>query len=290
MANTQETLIGSARMDEEVKKPLLFVLKDNSVDTKHLKKGCITKDLIASSFMEELAEEVREQAVKQISNSFIKDCFGDSATVTISQKLLTDTVNSLYDQIREINGDPSVGFYMTVNPSYFIGEKGEDIHIEAVSTSSVFEKIALYADDVLIAGSEDLNVYRKECDTHIDDTTVIKCVATILGVEYTVKKTVSKYTSFWMGAGNAYEDIMNIEHLVPIGSAFRGSYEVTCQEGEHIIIVLGDTLKRDFIRADLNGFEIPFTTTKVKVDDNDYWALLSDNIYRAGTYLINING
>ena len=290
MANTQETLIGSAQITEEVKKPLLFVLKENSVGTKHLQKGSITANHVSESFLEELTKQVVDTASQSFAASFIKNYFGDCSDVTVSQKLLTDTVNSIYEQIREIKGEPSVGFYLTVTPSYYVGENGQDIHIEAVSTSSIFEKVALYANDELIAGTEAQNVYRKECDTHVEDTTVIKCVATLLGVEYTIKKVISRYTSFWLGAGTSYENIMDVEHLVSVGSSLRGSYEVTCKEGEHLIIILGDSLKRDFIRADLNGFEIPFTTTKVTVDDSNYWVLLSDNIYREGTYTINING
>lgn len=291
MSQNKEKSIGVAQMQEgQPRNRYRFVLKENSVGTKHLQKECVTAELLSPSFIEELTKTLTEKVASNINSRFVKDYFGNGTSVTVSQKLLTDTVNSIYDQIREIKGEPSAGFYLTVTPSYFVGDKGQDIHIEAVSTSNVFEKVALYADDELIAGTEAKNVYKQECNTHINDTTTIKCVATVLGVEYTLQKTVSKYTSFWLGAGNAYEDIMNVEHLVSIGSAFRGSYEVTCKEGEHLVIILGDTLKRDFIRADLNGFEIPFTTTKVVVDDNTYWVLLSDNIYREGTYTINING
>ncbi len=290
MANTQEQFIGSARMDGEAERRLSFVLKENSVGTKHLQEGCITAKHLASSFIQEVTENVLDKVASSIQADLIKDYFGNSSGVTVSQKLLTDTVNSIYDQIREIKGEPSVGFYLSVTPSYFIGESGADIQIEAVSTSGIFEKVALYADDVLIAGTEATNVYKQTCTFHVTDTTVIKCVATIMGLEYTSEKTIAHLTSFWLGAGQAYKDIMDIDHLVSIGNSFRGSYEVTCQEGDHIIIVLGNTLKRDFIRADLNGFEIPFEITKAKEGEETYWTLVSENIYRAGTYSINING
>ena len=45
-----------------------------------------------------------------------------------------------------------------------------------------------------------------------------------------------------------------------------------------------------FIRADMNGIEIPFTEQIVDIDDYSYSVLTSENAYVAGTYNIDING
>jgi hypothetical protein len=70
----------------------------------------------------------------------------------------------------------------------------------------------------------------------------------------------------------------------------RGAHDVEVGDGEHIIIVLGDSLAPGFIRADINGVEIAFDETSVVVDEKIYKVLTSENTYQEGTYNIDING
>jgi hypothetical protein len=127
-------------------------------------------------------------------------------------------------------------------------------------------------------------------DTHIDDTSVIKCVAQILGIEYTKEVSVSHYSSFWLGAGSSYEDVMVDSNLRQLNEGMVGSYDVEISSsGQHIILVLGESLASDFVRADMNGFEIPMTETTQIVDGITYKVFTSDNIYALGTYNIDIN-
>ena len=66
--------------------------------------------------------------------------------------------------------------------------------------------------------------------------------------------------------------------------------DVAVADGEHIIIVMGDTWRPAFFRADMNGIEIEFDESAVTVDGKDYKALVSKSAYEAGTYNIDING
>jgi hypothetical protein len=83
---------------------------------------------------------------------------------------------------------------------------------------------------------------------------------------------------------------MDVQHVIPITNGMRGAYDVIVHEGEHIIVIVGESLREGFIRADINGVEIAFTESTVTVDDNTYRVFVSKDTYQAGTYNIDING
>ena len=288
MSETREKHIGEAPLGENARKKLLFLLKEGSVGTEHLKDGSVTASKLATGIVDSLVDPLYEKIFEKVDSTFVADSFGNSTERTVSQKLLTDTVNDLYAKIREISGEPPVGLYLTATPEYFIGEEGADIHIEAISTNGIFEKVAFWVDEVFINEAE--SVYRLEADTHIDKSSVIRCRAQVLGMDYEVTREITHYNSFWLGAGSSYQDIMDTAHIVPFENRLRGAYNVTCQEGDRIIIIVGEHLREGFIRADLNGFEIPFASKVVTLGGNTYWVMTSENRYVAGTYNIDING
>ena len=284
-----EKYIGEGKLVGDIKKKLLFILNEDSIDTKHVKNGSITAEKLSEGIIDGLSEFVSEKVLDILVERIVANKFGNAENISISQKLLTDTINDIYAKLRDMAGEPPVGLYLTATPEYYIGEEGADVNIEAISTSGVFEHIAFYVDDELLAESE--YVYRFQANTHIDNDAVIRCDATIMGIDYTTEKTVRRYNSFWLGAGTTYEDVMNLEHIIPVESeTLRGAYDVTCDEGNRFFIILGSAFKESYIRADLNGFEIPFTMTKITKDGNDYWVYASENQYHAGTYNIDING
>lgn len=290
MSQNQEKFIGEAQMTEKPKGGFLFILKEDSVGNKHLKKGCITSDKLADDFISSLVDSLTEKVIEAIKGEIVVDKFGNKTSVSVSQRLITDTINDIYNQLRDLKGEPPIGLYLTASPEFFIGEEGADVHLKAISTQGIMEHVAFYVDDVMIEGSEAEDVYQTEADVHIDGTSTFRCEATIFGIDYSVEKIITHYTSFWLGASNSYQDIMDTAHTIPIEQTIRGAFNVECEEGDHFIIIVGDTLKAGFIRADLNGFEIPFDVQKITKDGNDYWVFTSQNVYHAGTYNIDING
>ena len=94
---------------------------------------------------------------------------------------------------------------------------------------------------------------------------------------------------FYMGAGNAYTDVLDNSHMKPVNKSMKLSVNVTCTDGDNIILVIADSFRANFLRADMSGTEIPFTETQVTVNEVLYDVLISDNTYQAGTYNIDIN-
>lgn len=216
--------------------------------------------------------------------------FGNDEYIGINQKVITNAINKVWSKLEDITGESLQGINMTVTPDFFISEDGADIHVTAntVETNGIFEHIAFYGNGELIAEADNVDYF--EFDHHIDETTVIKCVAKIMGVEYERQHIVTHYNSFWLGAGATYNDIMDQSHVIPITNGMRGAYDITVAAGQHIIVVVGNTLAGGFLRADMNGFEIPFTESTITKDGVSYKVFTSENTYNAGTYNIDING
>lgn len=250
-----------------------------------------------------IMEEVREMNLKidtflqsVAGGTALEDKFGTKNYLGVTQKTLTEANTKIWQKLEDITGEILQGIYMTVTPDYFISEDGTTVHITAntVETNGIFEKIQFYGNGTLIAERENTDFV--ELDTHIDETTVIMCKAQIMGVEYTRQHVITHYRSFLIGAGDSYIDLMldaehfNPDYAVPVTEGLRGSNPVDVPEGKHIIIVLGESLRQAFMRADISFTEIEFTEQEVTIDDKTYVVLTSVNTYEAGTYNVFING
>ena len=216
--------------------------------------------------------------------------FGDNPLISVSQKKLTDAFVKVWQKLEDMTGESLQGINMSVTPDYFIGEDGADIHITAntVEANGIFEQIRFLINGAEVYSAENVDIL--EYDTHIDETSVIKCEAKIMGVWYERQNIITHYNSFWLGAGTAYTDIMDVEHCIPITNGMRGAYDVDVAAGDHLFIVVGGSLAQGFIRADMNSIEIPFTESTVEIEGETYKVYTSVNTYNAGTYNIDING
>lgn len=283
---------------------------DDSVTTEKIHDGAVTTPKIADKAIttEKIADEaitpdkLQESLLNEIRSAgahgyALATQFGDSDLIGISQKTLTDAFNKIWKKLEDITGESMRGIAMVINPSYFISESSVVVNItaNAVEASGLFEHIAFYkivdGTETLIAEStEGETIPTFVCETTIDKTTDIKCVAKILGVEYVETQTITHYNSFWLGAGKVYTDVMTMEHLIPITRGMRGMYDVDCAEADSIFVILSDVLASRFLRADINGVEIPMNSSAVTVDGKQYVVFKSDNAYHAGTYNVDING
>ena len=247
-----------------------------------------------------------EQKIKNLSmlvESFLKSIgagtalaneFGDSTEIAINQKTITNGFRKLWLKIGDMTGeDVTDGVYslrLSVVPRYYLGENGCKLNIIAATEGldTVFEHIEFYVNNKLILSREDTDYVEYEYE--INKTSTIKCVATILGETYIQKRTVTHYSSFWIGAGNSYNNIMKYKNLVSLDNGWRIAHDVNVDEGQHIIIILGESLREGFIRADINGIEIEFDEERVAINGDYYAVFTSKNTYSTGIYNIDING
>ena len=186
---------------------------------------------------------------------------------------------------------------MIINPTYFVGnETNVNIAATTCQEGEIFEHIAFYANSVLIDEAENVRVFN--VSTQINETTEIRCVAKIMGIEYEKIKIITQYNDFFLFSGNFNDSeyavnyaLNHTEYSLPIeNDTLRGSYDLTCEDNDNIMILIGKSLEDKFIRADLNGLEIPFEREAITVNGNEYILFTSTNQYNAGTYNIDING
>ena len=287
-------------------------IDDGAVDTRTLDDNAVTTPKIADEAVtpEKLNERVVPEVIKPLlkplhdkdkdlqhqieslvrgSSVPISNEFGDSEWLVISQKTLTEAFNRVWGKLEEITGESLKGFNLIVTPEYYIGEDGCTVHISASSADTVgkFESIKFYINNILAI--EEYDVESLEYTTTVNETCEIKCVAKILGVEYTETKMLTHYSSFFLGASTSYTNIMNVAHVIYINNDMKGNYSVPCNDGDHIYVVIGKSLRDGFARADMNGVEIPFTETEVTVEGVQYVVFSSVNTYQQGTYNIDIN-
>lgn len=287
-------------------------MADGAVDTNNILDGAVTPEKLNERVYEEVIEPPIDELSKRIndvekeskekdadlqnqidslevSGMAISNLFGDDEHIGISQKTLTEAFNRVWSKIDEITGEHTTGISLVVSPEYFVGEDGADIHVTASSqgTGGMFDIISLYLNGELLISQE--NVETLEYDFHIDETSTLKCVAKILGIPYTEERNITHYHAFWLGGGSTASDVMIQADLIPITHGMRGSYDSTFSQGDHIIIVVDSTLRDGFRRADMNGFEIPFSETSQTISGKEYKVFTSLNTYNAGTYNIDIN-
>lgn len=286
-------------MKDLPKKPLLFVLKERSVKTEHLDEKAVTPDKLSDDTVAYLEASLRKEIgdIQNQVNSYnehgmsVSNEFGDNPHIGISQLTLTNAINRVWQKIEELTGEISHGITLTVDKEYFVSEDGADLHITVnpVDSTDIFERVSLYANGVLIDERDNVeDLYT--VDYHIEESTLIRCEAKILGIPYEDKAFVTKYNSFWIGGGNSYLDVIQ-DTPIPIENGMRGHYPVAVGDGEHIIVVVGEHLANGFIRADMNGVEIAFTLEEgVEVDGKKYNIYTSVNTFNEGTYDIDVNG
>lgn len=94
---------------------------------------------------------------------------------------------------------------------------------------------------------------------------------------------------FFIGNGSSYSDVLDDTHMIGVKKSMKMNTNVTCEQGDHIIIVIEEDFSENFIRADINGTEMPFTETEETVDGVTYAVYTSSDTYTAGTYNIDIN-
>ena len=290
--NKKEKYFSESMLREKPKRKLALQIAPNAVTADKIAPYAVTPDKLHPDTIK-VWDDIAKGA--EMGGVALLQDFGNSIYFGVSQKVLTEAFNKIWAKIEDITGESLLGFQMAVTPEYYIGEEGCNVHVTAttVDTVGVFEEIRFLINGIQVwpaTEEEGKNVSYAEFDTEISETSVVECDAKILGIPYSKQAIITHYSSFWLGAGSTYTDVMNNSNLRPTTNGMRGAYNIDLISGQNIIIVLGESLREGFIRADINGVEIAFTETTQTVGGNTYKVLTSENTYQARTYNIDING
>jgi hypothetical protein len=269
-------------------------IKDRNVTSSKIKKGAILPEHFTRETLVELHKDLQNQIDSFNEHGLsVSNEFGSDPHIGISQKTLTDAINKIWQKLEDITGEVFQGINMVVTPTFFVSEDGCDIHVSAntIDTNGLFEKIQFFVDGEAIYDAT--NTEYVSFDHHLDIKEtydyVVMCKAKIMGIEYIRQQIITRYNEFYIGAGSTYADVMDSAHARQLNGTMRHNYDVTFDEGDKLVIVMGASLRDGFIRADLNGAEIEFTEQTVLIDGKQYVVLTSEP-WSAGDYNIDING
>lgn len=247
-----------------------------------------------------------EQRVNSVTQNGVAltNNFGDSETIGVSQKALTRVVNDLYSKLAECGCFSGMGIIMTVDPQFFISQSA-DVNITVLPSAGRFEEIKVYLKDgdndeiqVMNLALQDDGSYQTAEPIRITNTTRVRAVGRILGLEYTDTKYIMKKKAFYIGSGTTYNEVINnINNFQEYNSS--NIYTVTVnRENDRIFVILDreDSQNIRMLEAmgsgqpaiKMNGFVIPMTKSDIQIEDNYLTIFTSKNKYHIGSYPIEI--
>lgn len=291
----KEKYIGESLLKGKPKKELTFSLSE-----KGLEKAAQAVYERVKPFIDDLQNQIDAVSGTGGGGVAFSNMFGNNTHIGISQKALTDAFNLVWRKLEDITGEPMCGFDMIVTPDHFFGDDGCNVHITATTEGLAgrFEWLKVYVNDEEII-NEQTPAESIVADTQIEDTSVVRCEAQIMGNVYTRQRMIYRYTEFWLFAatdaqlGEELENIsefMTAANRISTDNGMRSAKDLHVATNQHIVVVMAEGMRSSWYRADINGVEIPMTEHNVTVGDNNYKVMVSEDTYVSGTYNVDING
>lgn len=300
--NEVEKYIGKSKMTEKPKRRFSFIIGNKAITSNKIDDEAVTPDKInretykvIQKMIDAAVSDIKQQIHSLSLNGIaLSDKLGNSEDIGITQKTITNSINQLWKKLSDITGETSVGLHVTVTPDVFVNEGSAEITINANAGDGIFEALKIYINDALFVDKD--NIKTLTVTTELNKTSVIRTVATILGMDYEDVQTVTKVYPFFIGCGQEYTDIINEQNARTYNGDLTGSYDIIVEnEGDRIFVVIPTSI-RDQIRKiniggelvpaiTMNNFAIPMEVINVDV----YTIYRSLNQYQRGIYNIDIN-
>ena len=278
-------------------------IKKGAVKDRHIGKGeihpnkfapCVETEWLnpklnakCECMMKQIAE-LRQLVTSYTANGVaLSNCLGANQDIGITQWRLTKELVALNKRINDALGFPDKGICVKITPEVFISETTGEVTLTVTSQEDIMEKVKVLVNDEVI-------IEKSMTEGFIDhftlsDTSVVKTIVQIMGVEYTDIKVVTKLFPFFIGSGNIYTDAINVDNARQFKGHLRGSYDITVHEtGQKMYVIFPAYLSDQVIRIDMNGYEIPMTISRHEYDGTEYTVYESTNTYTAGRYNIDI--
>ena len=296
----KERHIGESKLKDKPKEPpFRFRLGKNVVGNQNIKDGticarkfapCVETDWllpILNAKCKEMMNVIMElhQLVTSYSKNgvVLSNKFGSDTNIGMSQWRITQEFKRVWDKLNELTGEPEDGINVSITPEVFVTEGKGNVQVTVTSSDKIFEKVKIYVNDKL--------VIEKDCtygfleNITLTDTSMVKTVVQIMGIEYTDMKVVTKLFPFFIGSGQVWQDAETVDNAQVYRGHLNGSYDMTVNnDGEKIYVIIPKRLAYQMIRIDMNGFEVPVTTH----EDGELLIYESLNQYQAGRYNIDI--
>lgn len=232
------------------------------------------------SLTEKEAEIYKAMAALTAGGLVLKQTFGDSETVGISQKAITKKIDELQDKIDNLHPG-TIGVTINATPNIIYDNENTNVTVVAqLVNQSIAEEIKIFIDDELISTEE--NVSELTITEIFNQTKVVRVQALQKGFTYENSITVIGTKPFYIGSGIAYTNIVDEEHKQSIKNSPVGTYNINvATDGHYIFFVVPETMNIN--NATMGGFEFPLEEPQsVTISDNNYKVYRSSNTYDTG--------
>lgn len=285
----------------------------NAVGTRHIVNKAVTPEKVSNDFVQKVVApyvlpvvrkmllkheedmkkvwkemaELRQLVTSYTANGIaLSNQFGSHDDIGITQRTLTNAINAIWKTIRDMKGEVNDGITVTITPDWFISEDTAQVNISAKANDGVFEKLQIYINDEPVFEEPVENVQMIEHVATMSETSRVKTVAQILGMEHTDEQIVTKYYPFFMGSGQDWEDIVNEQYVRNLNNGkLRGGYNINIEhDGDYMFIIIPTSRQSEIVRFDMNGYEIPMEV----INNQVYTIYKSANAYRKGLFQIDI--
>ena len=242
--------------------------------------------------IEEKEEEIYK-AMASISAGGIalKQSFGDSELVGISQKVITEKVDDLQDQINKLH--PSTfGIKLTITPNIIYEEQDTNITIKVETLDEeIADNIKIIIDDEII--SETVDSDSLEITELISENKVIRAEAIKDGFSYEAETEVKTTRPYYIGAGEEYNDILTDAYKQSIKLNPIGTYNINVENNaNYLFFVVPDSMTINNVT--MNGFNVPLNPPEEVIiipasgEGFNYKVYKSINTYDSGLLTVTI--
>lgn len=236
-----------------------------------------------SNRIEELEEQMKTFLATAEGGTALSSHFGNSELIGVTQKALTAAINQILNRISEVTGEYSTGVGIEIIPNRVDASDKVIVNITGSSEFVAYEFIKVFIDENEVISLTDTIGFNETIE--ITKTSVVKVIASILGVQYEEEKTIYVYYPFFVGAGNVYTDIAQQEFARSFNNTPQGAYKIKVEDGQRIFVIINTAMADKIEQIEMNDFNIPMDVTTV----DDYTVYTSKNTYVAGEYMIDIN-
>jgi hypothetical protein len=267
--------ISNTLMKDTPEVPLKIKIKDNAIKSKHISDNAITTRHISNN---SITYEKLDQNIYDTLMSVDINKFNDKLNLELTK---------IWKRMSEIVASNYLDYKVNVNVTNIsrTGETTLSVTMDATDAANDFSEATIYCNDIVMGTTTNVPRYSLTFTTS-SPTNELKTKGIILNNDIVKVRTINDYVPFYVGAGSSYKDVMRAEFHKPIIATLEGNHNVVIEHnGDRIYIIIPLYKENEFRRADMNGFEIPFSKTIM----GDYIVYTSINTYTMGTYNIDIS-
>ena len=215
----------------------------------------------------------------------LKQTFGNSEIVGISQKAITEKLDYIQDKIDKLHPG-TIGTTINVTPNLIYTNVDTDVTIKVKTVNNkTADSIKLLANDEIIG--ETRNVSEFVTTEIINKTTVVKTVTTQEGFTYESSDNIISVYPIYYGTGT---NNTTPEHTnqASIRTSPNGTYNVeVTKNGDYVFFIVPKTMNIN--KATMNGFAFPLEASYNHPTDDKYKIYRSSNTSDAETLIIVIS-